>query len=302
MKLMLGVLSGLLLAAPFARAQAIDEFRITVSGFAVAANGVERSAGVSFWAEPITIGKPSIGVFSMFDCGYFSVTIPGNPFKDGATGGWRVEITPVKVAADGVTFRLRWVRALDKGAGLSAANEDIELTLKPGESRPLDTVPVAAGAKTFDGRPCAMKAGSLRVSVDLRDLRELDRRLIGATVWLVEKMPNGTEVHQAQTVRGVPHRPIPFYFDSTPDGANRLDFLGTLVADLEQGGIEITLETVKARADPGQTGYQSGNWFRSKMQMKPNEIIEVALRQPEEKAGGAAGRVFSLRIQAKQIR
>lgn len=211
---------------------------------------------------------------------------------------WRVEITPVKVVDHAVTFRLRWVRAIDKGVGLSAANEDVELTLRPGESRPLDEVPVPPGAKTFDGRPCATKSVSLRVSVDLP---ELDRRLIGATVWLVEKMPNGTEIHQVQSVRGVPHRPIPFYFDSKPDGANRLDFLGTLVANLEQGGIEITLETVKARANPGQTGYQSANWFRSTVQLKPNEIVEVALKQ-DEKAGAAPGRVFSLRIQARQIR
>jgi len=298
MRLRVSLLSGLLLVAPIARAQTSDDLRIIVTGFAVAANGAERDGGVSFRATSLTIGQPSIGVFSMFDCGYFSVTIPANPFKDGATGGWRVEITPIKVIDHAVTFRLRWVRAIDKGTALSPANEDVELTLKPGESRPLDTVPVPPGAKTFDGRPCAIKAASLRVSVNLPDF---DRRLIGATLWLVEKMPNGTEVHQMQSVRGVPHRPIPFFFDSKPDGENRLDFLGTLVADLEQDGIGIVLETVRARADPGQTGYQGANWFRSTVHMKPNEIVEVALRQPDEK-GASPGRVFSLRIQAKQLR
>lgn len=299
MKLMVSLLSGLLLAAPNARGQTIDDVRISVSGFRLAANGAEtQSAGVSFRVEPLTIGKPSIGVFSMFDCGYFSVTVPANPFKDGATGGWRVEITPVKVVDHAVTFRLRWVRAIDKDGGLSPANEDVELTLKPGESRPLDSVPVPAGAKTFDGRPCTTKAGSLRVSVDFPDM---DRRLIGANVWLVERLPNGKEQSQLQSLRGVPRRPIPFYFDSVADGTRRLDIFGTLVADLEQGAVEVTLETIKGRADPGQDGYQAANYFRSTVHLKPNEIVEVALKQ-DEKAGASANRVFSLRIQAKQIR
>ena len=306
MKVMPSLFAGLLLAAPVARAQTIEDVEIRVSGFAVAANGAERTAGVSFRAPtPLRIGQPAIGVFSMFDCGYFSVTIPANPFKDGATGGWRVEITPVKIADDGVTFRLRWVRAIDRSAGLSPANEDVELTLKPGESRPLDTVPVPAGAKTLDGRPCAMKAASLRVSVDFPDM---DRRLIGATLWLVHRLPNGTQLVQAQSIRGVPHRPIPFYFDSKPfdeqkpDGTRRLDVFGTLLVGPSPGGFGVTLETVKARADEGQKGYQAAEWFRSAVQMKPNEIVEVALPQRDEKGGASSSGALSIRIQAKQIR
>jgi hypothetical protein len=36
--------------------------------------------------------------------------------------------------------------------------------------------------------------------------------------------------------------------------------------------------------------------------LKPDEIVDVALPQPEEEAGAFARRVFSIRIQAKQIR
>jgi hypothetical protein len=73
------------------------------------------------------------------------------------------------------------------------------------------------------------------------------------------------------------------------------------VANPEQGGVELTLETRRGRADPGQNGYQSMNWYRSTLHVKPDDIVEVALRQPGEN-GAAAGRAFSLRIQAKQIR
>jgi hypothetical protein len=301
MRLMLGVLSGLLVvAARIAGAQTLDDVQISVAGFELAANGAEKDAGVSFRTGPLTIGKPAVGVFSMFDCGYFSVTIPPNPFKENATAGWRVEITPLKVVNHAVTFRLRWVRALDNGPGLAPASEDVEVTLRPGESRPIDSVPVVqTGAPTVDGRPCGTKAASLRVSADFP---ELDRRLIGANVWLVERLPNGKEQSQLQSLRGLPHRPIPFYFDSVPDGPKRFDIFGKLVADPEQGGIEITLESIRARADPGQDGYQSARWFRSTVHMKPNEIVDVALPQPDEQGGVSANRVFSIRIQAKQIR
>ena len=81
-----------------------------------------------------------------------------------------------------------------------------------------------------------------------------------------------------------------------------LDIFGELVADLDQGGVELTLQTIRGRADPGQDGYQAENYFRSTVNIKPNEIVEVALRQPDDKPGASAGRVFALRIQAKQLR
>ena len=302
MRFMLGVLlSAFLSAARIAGAQTIPEVYLSVTGFELAVSGAEKDAGVSFRTGPMTVGKPAVGVFSMFNCGYFSVTIPPNSFKEDATAGWRVEITPLRAVNHAVTFRLRWIRALDKGTGLSPANEDVEVTLRPGESRTLDSVPVPAGAATFDGRPCRIKAASLRVSLQFPDF---DRRLIGANVWLVERLPNGKEESQLQSIRGVPHRRLTFYFDSIPNGTKRIDFFGTLIADPERGSIDVTLETVRAIQDPSPDpqGYQAARWFRSTVQLKPDETVEVALRDPDEKVDAIPGRTFSLRIQAKQIR
>jgi len=299
MRLMFGVLSGLLLTVTIASAQTADEVQIMVGGFELAANGAEKAAGVWRGTGTVTLGTPTVGVFSMFDCGYFSVTIPPHPFEDHASAGWRVEVTPLKVVNHAVTFRLRWVRALDNGKGFATPSEDIEVTLRPGESRPIDSVPVIPTATTLDGRPCATKAAALRVLVDFP---EMDRRLIGADVWLVERLPNGKEQSQLQSVRGLPHRQIPFYFDGMPSAAKRVDVFGHFVADPEQGGLEIALQTISAGADPGKDGYQSERWFKSTVHMKPGEIVEVALPQMDEKGGAFANRVFSLRIRARQIR
>ena len=156
---------------------------------------------------------------------------------------------------------------------------------------------MACCATTHDGRPCETKAASLRVVADFPDL---DRRLIGVDLWLVERLSNDKEESQLQSLRGLPHRPIPFYFDGVADGQKRLDIFGKLVADPQRGSMDVAVETIRGQADPGQDGYQSANWFKSTVHLKPDEIVEVAL--PEEKTGAFANRVFSIRIRAKQIR
>jgi hypothetical protein len=298
MKTMLtAVVTALLGAAGFASAQSPGDVQIFVAPYELTTNAGEDRLGITYGTGPITIGQAAVGIFSFSGCGNFSLTVPPHPFRENATTGWRVEITPLKVVKHAATFRLRWVRALDNSGGFSPPNEDIEVTLGPGESRLIDSVPVAAGATRTDGRPCKAKAESLRVSVDFPDF---DRRLIGADIWLVERLPDGKEKSQLQSLRGVPHRPMAFYFDGVTDGTKRFDIFGKIVADPQQEGVEVVVETVRARADPGQEGYQASQWFRSTVHMKPAEIVDVAL--PPRGEPGLANRTFSIRIQAKQIR
>jgi hypothetical protein len=87
------------------------------------------------------------------------------------------------------------------------------------------------------------------------------------------------------------------------DGAQRLDIFGKLVADPVQGGIEVSLEAIRAvpNKDP-ESGYQSARWFRSTLQIKPNEVVDVALPPPDDKTALFADRSFSIRIKPRQIR
>ena len=190
---------------------------------------------------------------------------------------------------------------LDRGSALEPASEDVEVTLKPGESRLIDSVPVPqSGVKTLDGKACDTKAASLRVSADFPDL---DRRLVGAELWLVERLPNGKELTQSQSIRGPFNRAIPFYFDSVSEGASRVDFFGKLVADAVQGGFDVSVEAIRAVPNRDQErGYQSARWFRSTLSIKPDEIVDVALPPPDDKSAPLADRAFSIRIKPKQIR
>src|SRR3954470_19820025 len=150
MKLLLRALAALLLAAPPGAAQTPEEVQVSIAGFELAANGAKKAAGVRLTTGPLKFGQPAVASFSVAGCGYFSLNAgPPYAFADHATAGWRVEMTPLKVVDHAVTFRLRWVRSLDASASLDPPREDVELTLNPGESRPIDSVAVAqAGVKT----------------------------------------------------------------------------------------------------------------------------------------------------------
>ncbi len=303
MRSMLRAVAALLLTAPVvASAQSTDELVIRVGGYEVAANGAEtyhvgRSVGSG------RIGVPTTGLFSLRDCGYFTVTVPQESFENNATVGWRVEVVPLKVVEHAVTFRLRWTRAIDTSGSFEPPHEDVEVTLNPGESRPIDSVAIdQKHAKTFDGRPCGTKAASLRVSVDYPDM---DRRVVNADVWLVERLPGGQEriQSQQQSIRGVFHRPLSFYFDRLTDGDKRLDIFGTLVADPTPDGFEIRMEAAQAVPNLDQDrGYQAARWFRSSLHIKPNEVVDVALPAQDDKGAPFAGRNFFIRIKPRQIR
>lgn len=298
MKLMVSAVTSLLVVASIAAAQTQGEVVISVAGFELTANGADRSQGVSFLVDSSKIGQPAVGVFSVRDCGSWSLTVPPHSFAENAVAGWRIEVTPVRVVDHAVTFRLRWARALDRSSNL--IEQDIEVTLKPGESRPVDSVPIHPDAKTFDGKPCTTTAASLRISADFPDL---DRRLLGADLWLVERLPDGKERTQAQSVRGPFNRPIPFYFDSIVDGTQRLDFFGKLVADPIEGGFAIKLEAIRAAPNPDREwGYRSVRWFRSTLQLKPNEVVDIALPPLESKDAPFTDRTYSIRIKPRQIR
>ena len=300
MKSMMAMLTLLLSAGGLVNAQTGEEVQLQVGWFNLAANGAEKAAGGWFGTGPLRIGEPSVGVFSSHGCGSHTVATAKHTFEDDATVGWRVEVTPTRLVNHAVTFRLRWVRGLDKTtSGLTPIGEDVEITLRPGESRPIDSVPVVqAGAKTVDGRPCGLKAVSLRVVADFPDF---DRRLIGVDAWLVERLPNGKEQSQLQSLRGLPNRPIAFYFDGVSDAGKRFDIFGKLVADPRQGTMDMAVEAIRGEAAPGEHGYQSTKWFKSTLQLKPDETIDVALPS-DEKTGPLAKRVFSIRLRAKQLR
>ena len=213
-----------------------------------------------------------------------------------------------------VTFRLRWIRALDTGKEMSPKNEDIELTMRPGESRSLDSVSVPPDKTT--GRPCPIWDGrgkqielsrvALRVSVEYTPHESLERRLVGVDLWLIERLPTGAERTQSLTVRGLPHRQIPFYFDAITEGPLSLEVLGHVAASPESEAIAVALQT-RSHWGPAAFDWREGKraptrYVDSRLRMKPGETVEVALPRLEGSAGPFAARTYAIRIRVRRLR
>lgn len=303
------------LAAGVAHSQTYSHLQIRLGGYHLTDNGGERPNGVWFSTGPVVIGRPSASTFSVEDnCEGFTVSSVRGNVRENATTAWNIEVTPVRVVRDTVTFQLRWVRfaglrqqfdqvPLDNSKTFRMPSEDIELTLRPGESWPLDSVRVPSGAKMLDGRTCRGRA-SIRVSVDTYPDEDDDRRLVSADLWLVERLSNGGEVQRSQmlSVRGVPNRPFRFYFDRIVDANVPLDIFGFLTARPEADAMAVSIET-RCRWREADAGFIGPDQFvESAVRVKPAEIVEIRLPKLDGSAGAFARREFSIRIRVRQLR
>jgi hypothetical protein len=177
------------------------------------------------------------------------------------------------------------------------------LTLRPGEFFPVDSVRVPPGAKTVHGKPCG-GTETIVVTVDHYPDDGEERRLVAADLWLVERLANGTEAQRSQPIslRGLPARPLQFFFDSVVDGDVTLDIFGTVVSRPESDALAIAIET-RSRWTPSVVRHHGPQrFFDSKLHVKPSETVDLRLPLLGDQAGPFAKREFSIRIRARQLR
>lgn len=317
----------LLTALRAASAQEHNDLQIRLGTFTTKPDGGEKPAGGWFIAR-VTIGKPVVGFFSFGEtCEAWSISSRPSITAD-TTAAWKIETTPIRVEGDAVTFRLRWVRmaglkqqigdllraleqrdakATGKLAEALAAEEsrlpgeDLDLTLRPGESYPVDSVKIPTGAKNVHGRLCG-PSDSIRVSVDAYPGADDERRLVSADLWLIERLADGTEAQRSQplNVRGLPNRPFRFYFDSLVDGKATLDVYGILIAKPGSNAMAVNVETRSRWAPETRNIGGPQQFFTSKVQLAPAETVEIRLPAIDE--GPFAKRLLSIRIRARQLR
>jgi hypothetical protein len=173
---------------------------------------------------------------------------------------------------------------------------DTELTLRPGESLPIDAVygPCPSQPRTI--------GASLRVAVVRYPDPDYDRRLIAADLWLVERLKDGTERSQQVSLRGLYHRPIPFYFDSITQGAMALDIFGEVTAASGDRTSDLKIMTRSRIFDPNQPpGRPFPRETTATIRIAPNEVVSIQLPQVAD-TSAFASRALSLRIRVRQLR
>jgi hypothetical protein len=287
------------LAAGLAHAQTANDLQVQLGAYTSNTDGGEKPVGVWFSTGPVAIGKRVTSTFSVGEggCDAFSVSSDGS-VREHATAAWRINVTPTRVVGDAVTFRLQWQMAMSlEFSDVSPPRDEIDLTLRPGESWLVYTL------RNIHGYSCG-GTSSIRVSVDNYPGEGDERRLVVADLWLVERLSNGSEAQRSQplSVRGLPNRPSPFYFDSIVDANVTLDIYGTLVSRLESDVIAISVET-RSRWVP-HSRYFSGpqRSVKSDIQVKPAETVEIRLPMLGDEAGPFAKHAYSIRIRARQLR
>jgi hypothetical protein len=303
-----------LVAGGVAHAQTIPDMQIQLGAYVVTPFGGEQPGGVWRSTGPLVMGKPVSSTYSFGNtCEAWAVSSDGS-LRDDATTAWRIEVTPIRFARHAVRFRLRWVRvagsrqqleqmSLDDPRATRLPGDDIELNLGLGESWLVDTVRVPPGSKMVDGRPCGSTA-SIRVSVDAYPSAEAERRLVGAELWLVERLPDGTEVPRSQplALRCLPGRPCSFYFDSIVDGDATLDIYGVIYARPVKEVIAVSLETRSRWAPESRNISGPQRFFNMEIKATPAEIVEIRLPLLGDDAGPFGKRALSMRMRARQLR
>ena len=280
-------------SAARAQTQGIDELLITIEGVSISSPGGQLPR-VGGGARANELGKTERhGISVRSDC----VWAVSDVVEPDAALGWAVETTPVRVVDDAVTFRLSWARTREEGKASTQPRRDMELTLRPGESIPLDTVHQRCAS-----RPQTIGA-SLRVTVVRNPTPDYDRRLIALDLWLVEKLKDGTERSQPVSLRGLYHRPIPFYFESITEGATVLDIFGEVTAAPIDRASDVKIMTRSRIFNPNQKQTEWELFPRgttATVRMTPNEVVSVQL--PQLANSTFATRALSLRIRLRQIR
>jgi hypothetical protein len=295
-----------IVAATAASAQSFPHLSIDVSGTTLGISGGERpNTGSS--TGPIEIGRVSTAFFTKMPdmCGF---AVAGRLMPDGISA-WSAEMTPISVDGDAVTFRFRWARVRFDGRDSTEPNGDLTLTMKPGESMPIDIVQLSPSV-TMPYQDCGVRATSLRVGVNAWPRADNDRRLTSTELWLVQRLPNGQERSQALTVRGLFNRATSFYFDSIVDGGVALDFHGEFTVSPLGDQIALNL-TTRSRAVQGgtmSTSMPEGALMRARsvnsaVRLTSGEVVAIELpRLSENDAAAFANHSFSIRVRSQRIR
>jgi hypothetical protein len=293
-KLALALVMAQLSGVALARAQTAADVEVVVGVVNVQTKGAEELAGGFFSTGPVSEKWSGGARFSVRPCGGFSIEAKAEgAFDAGATAGWRVHLTPLGMSDGAVKFRLQWVRALDAGREVAPRGEDVEWTLRPGESRSLDSVSVPPDKNT--GRPCPVTDNrgkqielsrvGLRVSVEFTPHESRERRLVGVDLWLIERVSGRADRTQAISVRGLPHREIPFYFEAITEKDLSLEVLGHVAASPEGATLAVQLQT-RSFWGPTSFDWRDGKraptrYVDSRLQLKSGETVEVG-RPPRE--------------------
>jgi hypothetical protein len=182
------------------------------------------------------------------------------------------------------------------GRRVEDTGNDVELTLRVGQTVPVDIQPWAA----HPGQSCGTNQAVVSVGVGPPP-QEMDRQLVVTELWLIDKTPSGAEQTQRLTLRGRYGEIQRFYFDDI-DGPDRsLDLSGDVLALAREDGVELQIATQRRRTsyDGNVRDYATAI---TRLRLRPTDTAAVELPKAEAVRDPFHGHTLSLRIQSREVR
>lgn len=299
-----GTLTALMLAPAAVLAQGEPGLRISIEATTVLADGGER---VSLFGLVPTTGRDGAHQHSVSIMPHGCAGGMGPYVVNEAVAGWHVWITPVAESEGAVTFRILWERSPAGNADAWNPGREQEVTMRLGQSMPLDVISAPPGRASE--RTCS--AVGLRVGIIAWPPPEQDRRLVSTDLWLIHRLPDGTERSQQVSLRGLFNQVTPFHFETVEDNGVLLDFQGELTAVPDARGGMVKLTTTSRVVQGGVVssilrdadGMMRGREVRATVPLAADETVTVDLpRLGENTSGAFANHVFTIRVRSVQVR
>jgi hypothetical protein len=300
------MLVGALLAAAAAQAPAPTqpEFTLTIAGPTYNANG-HVSGGTA--SRVLQLNSP----FTLYQYSGATLCLSSSATPEvldevGYGGqvayGWQVRITPLRKQADKLVMRVEWQRMWNGGVAAAGDHHDREFTLGNGATVMLDYLSAAPGPSGCDAIGMGLQIGLSERRDDSAALSTLQTDL-----WLVHRLPDGTETSQHQTIRARVGDTTPYYFDdvSIPaqNGPVAVTVSGQLAPTVADGHLSASLIIARDYSRSGTIGAPAvgGGSATYAIEPKVGEVLSFDL--PMRAASNpVAGHSLSLRVTTIQIR
>ena len=284
-----------------------------------------KITGASATYKPLVIGQP-LQIYPHSGKSLCESSSPTRDLPPDAGNGWRLQVVPMSHSGGVLMLQVDWERMWERGAKVSGPRGKALAALRLGDRIVFDYISVgeralspnmATEARAVTGQGCDAIGMGLEIGLEPVERTEL----IEANLWLVRKLPDGTEQSQRQVIRARAGSTVEYFFEdvtmsgapivapgTTPAGATREFFffnmpvrtLGKLsLIEVVDGAVKLTLFIEQYLAGPSTTpppGVRiTGGSTTFPITARPNEVLSFQVPKITDDR-------LSLRIQVKRIR
>jgi hypothetical protein len=253
--------------------------------------------------ETVGLGRTGPSVVHIFSRGSVCDTATAGAAEPGdATMGWRLAARTLQASAAEIVVSLDWRRVWDRGQRVTdGPGGTVQLTLHPGDRIALDHIPNPSPTDACRAVGVGLEVRLARRAVPVPP----DSRLVplaaveggvaalDADLWLVHKLPHGTEQAQHQRVRlaaqggAFGFAPVSV---TTARGDTLVEIVGSIRRYREPGGREYLFVSIARQltGSPMPAGGVSGG-TGAMIPLDPSEVISLEIPTAPRVAAGRGG-------------